>query len=479
MFKRMSGFKSIQRRIEEKLIQLSFIPCKYFEALYIECSTKITCHTCDICEVDEKTIRGELLELMKAGEVDTKIELEKFQLFERINSVSTKSKEIRILMNEHVDEISKGAYDKLVVILKDVSIAGKLMHQAIKSLYENYNFALDRVEELKSKCNEIIASLFSFKFCNELGEFDYSFEDPEVLIGNSLRGTLQDVINVGAKIIHIIKIFSYNHRDLIIDEEEEDADKKLQIIPGAEPFHLKADGPKVLLIHGFTASPTELYPIGKYLNSKGYDVYSVLLAGHGTSPEDLQTKKWSDWWKSVRKMFQKTADFDYVIGFSMGALLAARAAVVYKNQLKGLVLISTFLKIKPPIISKLAFTFPIVKYFKPFISKSPETEQFFKDNNLISYMKYPVSAVHESIKLIRFTKRKVLPKITIPTLIIQGEKDDRVDPENYKTILDLIPAERTELQLLPNSKHIVTVDVDIEILFESLSNFLVATAEKD
>lgn len=222
MFNKMLGFRTIQRRVEEKLIQLSFIPSKYFESLYVECSTKITCHTCDICEVEEVTVRAELLKLMKEGEVDTKVEIEKFQLFERINNVSIKSKEIRILMNEHIEDMKKENYDKLVRFLKESSYAGKLMHYSVKGLYEDYDVALERVDELTAVCNRIIGNLISFRFYDQDddGILDYSFEEPEVLIGNSLRGTLQNMIFVGEKVAHIVKTFSYNHKTDEIDEEE-------------------------------------------------------------------------------------------------------------------------------------------------------------------------------------------------------------------------------------------------------------------
>jgi len=475
-FRRLSGFRSIQRKVEDKLIQLAFIPAKYFESLYVECSTKITCHTCDICEMEEITVRTELLKLMKEGQVDTQIEIEKFQLFERINSVATKSKEIRVLMNEYREEMTKDAYDNLVEILKEISKAGNLMHQSMKSLYGNYDFALDRVEELTSKCNTIIDSLFNFRYC-KLGECDYDFEGPEILIGNSLRDTLQDIISVGEKIISIVKLFSYSHGDLLLDSDE--TESRPDIMKGAEPFRFEADGPKVLLIHGFTASPTEMLPIGKYLHKKGYDIHSVLLAGHGTSPEDLQTKKKEDWWLSVRNVFKKNPDFDYVIGFSMGALLAARAAVVYRNQLEGVVIISPFLKIKPKILSKVAFLFPIAKYFKPYFSKSDETGLFFKDNKLISYMKYPMSAVHEAVKLSKYTQRRILRSVKIPTLVIQGEKDDRVDPENYKIVMDKIKTVEKEVVLLPNSEHIVTVGPDKKLLMKSIEVFLEKYQKKE
>lgn len=248
--------------------------------------------------------------------------------------------------------------------------------------------------------------------------------------------------------------------------------RNIPIIPGAEPFRLESKGLKVLLIHGFTASPTEVRPIGDYLHSKGFDIYSILLPGHGTDPTDLQAKKWIDWWEATKKKFESIDNCDYVVGFSMGALLASRLAVEFKNQMKGVVLISLFLKINPKILSKIAFLLPLIKLIKPYLSKSPDTEQFFKNNNLISYMKYPMNAVHEAIKLSKITQKKYIPKITIPTLIIQGENDDRIDPENYKILLKLIPAEIVQVELLPNSQHIVTVGPDKDQLFNSIFNFI-------
>jgi len=225
MFKRIFGFKSITRKVEEKLIQLSFIPSKYFEALYVECNTKIPCHTLDILEVEEKNVRGDLLKLMKEGEVDTKIEIEKFQLFERINAVSTFSKEIRLTMNKHVNDMNKITYNNLVKILKETSKAGKLLHESVRQLYTNYDSAIEKVKEMNLVCNKVIDNLFSFKFCDEEGICEYSFEEPEVFIGNALQNTLREMIGVGEKIVHLIKIFSYNHKylkdpELLVDKEE-------------------------------------------------------------------------------------------------------------------------------------------------------------------------------------------------------------------------------------------------------------------
>jgi len=72
------------------------------------------------------------------------------------------------------------------------------------------------------------------------GSLDYSFEGPEVLIGNSLRDTLQDMIFVGEKVAHIVKTFSFNHKTVKVDEEklqekEAKVKKKLKIKKKQEP----------------------------------------------------------------------------------------------------------------------------------------------------------------------------------------------------------------------------------------------------
>jgi len=226
MFERIFGYWGIQKKIEYKLIQLSFIPCKYFEALYVECGTQIPCQTLDICEMEEKQIRSDLLKLMKEGEVDTKVELEKFYLFERLNAVYNRAKEIRELMNQYVDKMEKGNYNRLINILEKVSKSGRIMFHAVKALYDNYEMAIKTTEELKQSCEKIVEGLYEFKYANEKGEIKYSFEDPEVLIGNSLRTGLTEMIAVGEKINDIIEIFSFNHKKMGDERNKEETEQK-------------------------------------------------------------------------------------------------------------------------------------------------------------------------------------------------------------------------------------------------------------
>ena len=57
--------------------------------------------------------------------------------------------------------------------------------------------------------------------------------------------------------------------------------KKDEIV---QSFHFLGGETGILLIHGFTASPIDLKPIGEIFHNWGYTVNAPLLTGHGTTP---------------------------------------------------------------------------------------------------------------------------------------------------------------------------------------------------
>src|SRR3712207_1684863 len=80
----------------------------------------------------------------------------------------------------------------------------------------------------------------------------------------------------------------------------------------------------VLLSHGFTGSPASMRPWGRHLGDLGYGVRVPLLPGHATSWQELNTKRWDDWYAALSGEFDTIADeHDVVVvgGLSMGAAL--------------------------------------------------------------------------------------------------------------------------------------------------------------
>ena len=117
----------------------------------------------------------------------------------------------------------------------------------------------------------------------------------------------------------------------------------MQIQKGAEEFYLSGTGADgVVLIHGYTASPPEMRMLGDYLQSLGYSVLGVRLPGHGTTPEDLGTTRWPDWYGAVEagiNRLRKSCRRIFLAGQSLGGLLALKAAA--ELPVAGLAVLAT------------------------------------------------------------------------------------------------------------------------------------------
>ncbi len=83
--------------------------------------------------------------------------------------------------------------------------------------------------------------------------------------------------------------------------------------------------PGVLLLHGFTATPAEMHPLGQALHRQGYNVSAPLLPGHGLTPQHLNDCRWQDWLGAVEQAYQALRSESAsvaVCGESMGGLLS-------------------------------------------------------------------------------------------------------------------------------------------------------------
>ncbi len=68
-----------------------------------------------------------------------------------------------------------------------------------------------------------------------------------------------------------------------------------------QPFAFDRGPIGCVLLHGFTAAPKEMRPLGEYLADRNYTIRGVRLAGHATSPEDLAQTTWREWVASAKE----------------------------------------------------------------------------------------------------------------------------------------------------------------------------------
>ncbi len=222
----------------------------------------------------------------------------------------------------------------------------------------------------------------------------------------------------------------------------------------------------VLLIHGFAGGvyDAEYLDHQLELNWK-FDVYSFTLPGHdGDTSKKI---KYLDWLNKaeaeVEFLIKHGYRRIYVIGHSMGGVIATHLASKYK-EIKKLVLIA-------PAFRFISFE---DGNFKPFaaLKKTPKILEQYGAKLITSRMtKLPTSAVSEFITLVK--KNQSLPtSVTIPVLIIQGTSDTIVPPKTAEYVFNTLYSKRKKIVYLEGITHDIFREKKKDIAANLIEKFL-------
>jgi carboxylesterase len=228
-------------------------------------------------------------------------------------------------------------------------------------------------------------------------------------------------------------------------------------------FFWKSGPEGFLLLHGFTATTVEVQTIARIFHRANISISSPLLPGHGTSPDDLNSRKWTEWVECVENAYTdlaKKCKIIYVGGESMGAVLALHLAE-HHPEIDALLLYAPAIK-----VTKLRFA-RFLRSFIPWIRKSRSSDTFLWQG----YTVYPLNAANELRKL----QKKViknLPNVTQPTAIFLGAYDKTIDPDCGDLIYKNIRSAIKEKKGLNNSGHVMLLGNEIEKIAELSLLFL-------
>ncbi|PTM56610.1 alpha/beta hydrolase [Desmospora activa] len=235
-----------------------------------------------------------------------------------------------------------------------------------------------------------------------------------------------------------------------------------------EPFFYPGSTTGILLIHGFTGTPSELRPLGEALRQQGYTVHAPLLPGHGTTPEELANTTWPDWWNAVRDAYQRLraegCERVVAVGLSMGGILALNLA--REEKLDGVTSLSAPIWLQDKRASFAGTVRWVMPYHKRGGEKPPHIEQ-----HIVPYDRTPLKSIANLIQLIRYM-RKRLHEVKVPALIVQGKQDETVIPRSASFIYETIASADKEIHWYEKSSHIITLDKERERLFQDIHNFV-------
>lgn len=231
----------------------------------------------------------------------------------------------------------------------------------------------------------------------------------------------------------------------------------------------------ILLIHGFTASPSHVLPLGEALAGKtGCTVAAPLLPGHRTTMEDLKRFGWRDMLSAALEAFDDLASRCSrvsVIGHSMGGALAL--LVASRRNVDRLVPITPGLTQTDPRarFAPILKFLPLKSYWDDFELTYPDEAPGYILDYDQSYAGFTYKSAGDAI-LLGSKARKVLPQVSCPVLLVHARLDETVTQGVVDLILSRIGSEHTETLWLEQSRHICVIGPEREIMFNRIAEFL-------
>ncbi len=236
-----------------------------------------------------------------------------------------------------------------------------------------------------------------------------------------------------------------------------------------EPFFFSGNEIGCLLIHGFTGTPNEMRELGEYLANQGFTVKGIRLAGHGTSPLDMEKTTWEDWFESVLEGYCQLRGITrkiFPIGLSLGAALALHLAA--HHEVDGVIALSAPAFIKDPRL----FFLPLIKHFIRFVKKGPPD---FIDTTIpqrhLDYPVYPTRSIEQLLQFLAHLRGE-LSLVKAPALFIHSRTDKSVPPENPLYLIQHIGSVEKSIIWIERSGHVVTEDIAKQEVFSACADFI-------
>ncbi len=255
----------------------------------------------------------------------------------------------------------------------------------------------------------------------------------------------------------------------------------------------------VVLLHGFTGTPYEVRYLGDQLARAGHTVRAPLLPGHGTSIEDLDRTTWEDWAEHVERAvdaLRVRCPRVAIVGQSLGGLLALHvasrrrdiaavaslaaplwleglSALVAKWTTTGLLSGVASVRCRPSSSAQIASvrrrpaSSARVRAI-PKLGGADVRDRRAKAENPC----YPAIPTRALGQLLAFMKvvDAALPQVSQPVLVLHARQDHTAPVACATRIAERTRARR--IRILPESYHLIAVDVERDIVAAEVTAFL-------
>jgi len=246
-------------------------------------------------------------------------------------------------------------------------------------------------------------------------------------------------------------------------------------------YKIAGQGPVILILHGWGSSSDSWTQVQQLLAEKGYQVVVPDLPGFGKT--DAPKEIWGvEEYAKFAKQFADLLISDInksqkfvLAGHSFGGQTAIQFATIYPEKLDQLVLIAAAgVRRTPGVLKKLVMGTAKIASFLLYLVPSQELRNNIKH---AMYMAIRRSDYVRTQGIMRDVFKKVITqdltakfsKISIPTLIIWGDKDELTPVQDAYLMDELIP--NSKLEIIEGGKHALNFQMP-EKLSKILYDFL-------
>ena len=226
-------------------------------------------------------------------------------------------------------------------------------------------------------------------------------------------------------------------------------------VPVSEIHLTGTNGKTLFIITGLTGTPNPYREIAARLNADGYSVYVPLLKNHGGKLSALKSTSIPEIKAQLKSQIKNASGDIIIMGECSGALLALDLA-------GELHMPAALMNI--PLDAPLIFAYLPLPYFYRFDLGLLKNNSMLPE--VLRYRKYPIHLLREQLKY-----RKTLNLNLAENILIVQSKGDIRAPQSGSLRLHN-NAKNSELFILNNSGHLPYLDVEKEIFYAKLKEFL-------
>lgn len=231
-----------------------------------------------------------------------------------------------------------------------------------------------------------------------------------------------------------------------------------------------------LLLHGLTSSLATVDALAPECAARGLPCRLPVLRGHGGVPTDLQGVTWRDWYADASAALDDlTRDCDraLAIGLSMGGVVALHLAATRPERLAGVVAIAPALRLAGSPRAQARVALAALRGTQ--VAVDPRNA--YQDATLATRCtNYPTLPARAALSLARYgyLVERLLPRVTIPLLVVYTPRDRVVRPEAARRVFDRVatPPNQKQLVAFPDSGHEMLQDRARDAVLATIARFI-------